>query len=397
MRILHVSSLYKPDIVGGAEIFVEELSRELIKLGHEVGVACLSRSPEAPEKLDGVTVYRLGRGPVLFPMDWGQASKIERAAYKITTQMGWSVLDRLEAALDDFRPDVVNTHSLSELSPRIWATIAQKCSPIAHTLHDYAGLCTNSAMFRNGRDCGSQHLKCRAWGTLHYHESAKVKAVVGVGKEILARHRQSGHFMHVRDDLAQVIWNAVVQPGPPAPRAVHERGVVTFGYLGRVEAAKGADLLLNACRQLPSEGWRLIMAGKAVEGEASYKALAEGLPVDLVGFVERDRFFSEVDCLIAPPLWPEAFGRTIAEGFIRGVPVLGADIAGVREQIEASGAGWLFKTGDATDLARRMREIIVNPQHLHVPTEAISRFAERVSPEGIARQYSRLYEALLER
>ena len=43
MRILHLSSLYAPEQVGGAELMVETLARTQAGLGHAVAVACASR------------------------------------------------------------------------------------------------------------------------------------------------------------------------------------------------------------------------------------------------------------------------------------------------------------------------------------------------------------------
>jgi hypothetical protein len=43
MRILHLSSLYPPHIVGGAEKSVALLSEQLASMGHQVGVACIAR------------------------------------------------------------------------------------------------------------------------------------------------------------------------------------------------------------------------------------------------------------------------------------------------------------------------------------------------------------------
>lgn len=395
LRILHVSSLYSPDIVGGAEVLVEQLAQEMVGNGHEVAVACLSRQRSQAKGQDGVTVYRMGCGPVFFPMDWARASKPHRLAYKVATQAGTSILSAFDDVLSSFRPDVVNTHSLAELSPRLWAAAAARGVPIVHTLHDFAGLCTNSAMFRDGNACVRQHAKCTAWGWLHRWESARVGAVVGVGRDILERHREAGHFARVPEHLARVIWNPISPPQVAAERR-EGRTPVVFGYLGRVETSKGAELLLRAARLVPRGNWRLIVAGKAVDGDQLYRQLAEGLPVEFPGFVDRERFFAEIDCLVAPPLWPEAFGRTVAEAIVRGVPVIGSAIAGVKEQIEASGVGWLFKVGDVPDLAQRMAEIVADPHSLKVSKGRISSFADSVSPASIAAQYNSLYEALVE-
>ena len=47
MRILHLSSLYPPHIVGGCERSVEHLAEELVAMGHTVGAACIERQAEA--------------------------------------------------------------------------------------------------------------------------------------------------------------------------------------------------------------------------------------------------------------------------------------------------------------------------------------------------------------
>ena len=44
MRILHLSSLYPPHIVGGCERSVEHLAEELVAMGHTVGAACIAVS-----------------------------------------------------------------------------------------------------------------------------------------------------------------------------------------------------------------------------------------------------------------------------------------------------------------------------------------------------------------
>lgn len=392
MRILLVSSLYPPDQVGGAEVLVAQLAQDLAAGGHDVAVACLSRELSVRDEASGVRVYRLGHGPVFFPMDWGRSSGLQRAAYKVATQLGSGVLLPLQAAIKDFRPDVINTHSLAELSARIWAVAAALGVPVVHTLHDFSGLCTNGALFRDGHVCERLHVKCLAYGALHKLESRHVGGVIGVGRDILSRHLQAGHFPHTGPSSQFVIWNPVEVP-QRRPRA--NRDTPVFGFLGRIEPSKGADLLIQACRLLPAQGWRLKIAGRAIDGDGPYRAASADMPIEFTGFVDRDDFFNQIDCLIAPPLWPEAFGRTVAEAYLRGTPVIGADIAGVAEQIKAVAPQWLFKAGDPASLAEQMKIFLSDPAAAAPPPAALARFAERVSPPTITRQYLASYAVVL--
>lgn len=71
MRILQVTSLFSPDRVGGAEIFVEDLARGLADKGHTVAVAAISREDQAAQQRDGFTIHRLGHTTPFFIGDWG--------------------------------------------------------------------------------------------------------------------------------------------------------------------------------------------------------------------------------------------------------------------------------------------------------------------------------------
>src|SRR6478609_4004224 len=86
MRILHLSSLYPPEQVGGAELMVETLARTQAGLGHAVAVACASRQVEAPVRQDGVAVYRMGYGTPFHILDWPQRGRLDRLRYKLAAQ-----------------------------------------------------------------------------------------------------------------------------------------------------------------------------------------------------------------------------------------------------------------------------------------------------------------------
>lgn len=396
MRILHITSLYQPEQIGGAELMVEALVRMQVGLGAQVGVACLSRSPEPRDSSDGSTVYRVGHGTPFHILDWSEHGRLDRLRYKLAAQWDGRTLAAMEAAVRDFSPDVVNTHSMSELTPRIWPMLRRLGVPVVHTLHDFTSLCTNGAMVRHGRACAGQHAKCRAYAMLHRFCQRPVDAVVGVGADILARHLAAGFFRDVPADLRRVIWNPIEAGPPPGPRAAPS-DAITFGYMGRIEPSKGVDVLLEACRRLGPTGWRLRIAGRAVDGLDRYAALAAGLPVTFDGFVASARFLDGIDCLVVPPVWPEAFGRTVAEAYARLVPVIGTAIGGIAEQVGAGDPGWLVPPGDAAALAAAMARIVADPGRLASGLGNAVAVIAGTRPQAVAASYLDLYRTLVAR
>jgi glycosyltransferase involved in cell wall biosynthesis len=391
VRILHLSSLYPPEQVGGAELMVETLARTQAGLGHAVAVACAAREAAPPAVQDGVTVYRTGYGTPFHILDWPQHGRLDRLRYKLATQWNPAILVRMAAAVRDFAPDVVNTHSLSELPPGLWPMLAKRGVPVVHTLHDFTSLCTNGAMARNGTACAGQHLKCRLYAAPHRRCQRAVSAVAAVGTDLLNRHLAAGFFEAVPPSLRRVIWNPIPAGAPLARRTRTPGEPVRFGYLGRIEPSKGADILFAACRLLPSQGWSLTVAGRAVDGLDRYRPMTEGMPVAFPGFAERDAFLDGIDCLVVPPIWPEPFGRTVAEAYARGVPVMGTAIGGIGEQI---GPGpWLVPPGDAAALAGAMARIVAEPGHLAEGLARAAAIRAGTDPAAVANAYLDLYAA----
>ncbi|MBW7971563.1 glycosyltransferase family 4 protein [Bradyrhizobium sp. BR 10289] len=395
MRILHISSLYYPDQVGGAEVMAEVLAENQAAYGHAVAVACASRKEEAPAERNGVTVYRTGHGTPYFILDQDRRSRIERAHYRLKTKTNAYAVQKFSDVIRDFRPDVVNTHSLSELPPQIWSMVKRHQTRLVHTLHDYKSICSKGSMFVDGHACNAQHFRCKLLTYPHQCNQSAVDAVTGVGSEILQRHLDANLFQHVPQSLRRVIWNPVDAPNHQRTRAYEPGRDIVFGFLGRIEPSKGIDVLLDACRMLPRSGWQLLVTGRPSDESVPYETRAHGLPVTFTGFMERDAFFDGIDCLIVPSVWPEAFGRTVAEAYIRGVPVIGSATAGIAEQIGPLQPDWLFPPGDAAILAQRMLSVLENPERLLRKPPVTDLVAERVAPAKVTEAYLDLYKAVL--
>ena len=395
MRILHLSTLYPPHVVGGAERSVAMLAEAQARAGHSVAAACISPSGAEPVERNGVRVYRMPHENDFWMEDWPKHTQAERERAKFKQQFNGAIERRFEAVLEDFRPELLNTHSMVDVSTRTWLAAHRRGIPIVHTLRDYDLVCAASSMFRESGPCRGRHLKCRALTFTRGLDQRRVSAVSAVGGEVLRRHLAMGFFRHVPAQLRRVIWNTAELEGvDEAYRRPQMRDApFTFGYLGRISPEKGVETLLKACRALPPQGWRLVIGGAAPGAMDSVVALAEGMPVSFQGFVKPKAFFEEVDVLVAPSLWAEPLGRTVIEAYRVGVPVIGSNTGGIAELI--ADADWLTPPGDVDALARRMMSVLSAGRKALPGPERFARVVEATRGEVVAAGFFDLYHAVL--
>jgi glycosyltransferase involved in cell wall biosynthesis len=394
LRVLHLSSLYPPHIVGGAERSVSMLAEAQAAAGWDVAAACLTPGEAQEEVRNGVAVFRMPHGNDFWLEDWTRHSQRQREWAKFKQQANFGIERRFGEVIDRFRPDVINTHSMVDISTRVWHAAKKRGVPIVHTLRDFDLLCAASSMFRDTGPCTHRHLKCRVLTFSKQFDQRLVSAVSAVGSEVLARHLGYGFFDKVPEHLRRVIWNTAKVEGVDlgyvrAPRS----GPITFGYLGRISPEKGVDVLLKAVRLLPPTGWRLLIAGSAPGDLAPFHELAKGLPVEFIGFQKPKMLFDQIDVLVAPSLWAEPLGRTVLEAYQADVPVIGSRSGGIAEIIADD--NWLVEPGDVSGLAARMAALIGTGRP--GPPAGRTRVMARTTPEAVAQGFADLYEALLDR
>jgi glycosyltransferase involved in cell wall biosynthesis len=73
---------------------------------------------------------------------------------------------------------------------------------------------------------------------------------------------------------------------------------------------------------------------------------------------------SKAKFLIFPSEWYEGFSITLLEAFVNRLPVLSSNIGSMQEIIENNVNGILFKSGDVSDLIKKINKMIENPDML---------------------------------
>lgn len=397
MKILHLSMLYPPHIIGGAEKSVCLLAEAQAKAGYTVAAACTTPYAPVKETINGVTVYRMPHETDFWAEEWPNHNKLERAVRRFKMNFNFKLQDHFKKVIEDFKPDIVHTHSLTDVSTRVWLAAHEMNVPILHTLRDYDMLCANSAMFKDGHKCDTQHLKCKFFTSEKVKHHKHVSAVAAVGQETLDTHLNFGLFQHIPSDLRKVVWNPAIVEGVPSDYKKPDiEGPFVFGYLGRINIEKGVGTLIDAARRLAkTREFKILVAGKAPSEDDPIYQMAKGLPIEFLGFVQPKPFFEQIDVLIVPSIWAEPLPRTILESYATGTPALGSISGGIPDLIGHDNDCWLFKAGDDADLSNKMNAIIDRGRETLPSKAEFNHVLSQTRPEDVVKNYEGLYKKML--
>lgn len=394
MKILIISTLYPPHVIGGAEKAAAELAEALVRRGQEVVVVSLHPgSDEGVEDRNGVRVYRLPVDNFYWP--FGRKKKpnlLYRLAWHIREVWNPVAARRIGKILDAETPDVVNTHNVCGFSLAAWREVKRRRVRLVHTLHDYYLLCPRSTLFNKGRNCEKRCLSCKVLTINRRRLSQLPDAVVSVSQHTLDEHFRR----HYLEDLpAKVIYN-IQAPfkslRPQAPSGGKLSGDLVFGFIGRVEEEKGVETLLAATRQLDRSNWKLKIAGKGLEGYVD--KLARKFPdprIEWLGFADAAKFYSSVDVVVIPSLWAEPLPYVCVESLHAGKSLICASSGGIPEIARLSSLVEFFPAGNANALIEKMNLALSSPLEWRERKVQDASRLDAFREENVVEQYLREY------
>jgi glycosyltransferase involved in cell wall biosynthesis len=100
--------------------------------------------------------------------------------------------------------------------------------------------------------------------------------------------------------------------------------------------------------------------------------------------------YNMADVFVMPTRRHEMFGMAAVEAQCCAVPVVASDHGGLRETVP-DGAGLRFRPGDAVDLARKVGELLLNPDRRQQLAEKARDNAVRYDWARVARLCDDLY------
>ncbi len=389
MKIVFITTLYAPNELGGAERTVRVLAESLAERGHEAVV--ISLAPDGVARTGQVGSVRTHYVPlanVYWPFRKTRVGPIRRLLWHVIDAYNPVMGARVGAILDIEKPDLVQTDNLLGFSVAPWRAAQRRGIPVVQTLHDYYLACPNSSMFRGGRNCETQCRDCRALCAPRRALSGIPSAVVSVSRRTQARIESTGALRNVPHKF--ISHGANEGLAAPPPRSDREPGQpLNVGYLGRIEATKGIEVLLDAAALMAPGAVRVLVAGK---GDPAYTATLQQRYADrdivFLGYTRPADLFAQIDLLVVPSIWEEPLGRVIFEAYEHGVPAAVSRVGGMPEVVDEGVTGFVFEAGNAPELAALMaRESATGWAAARFFTACREKSGEFVLERSVTRQF----------
>ena len=314
MKIAYV--ITRADAVGGASVHVRDLSRAMLDRGHDI------------------RVFVGGEGPVTEQLNqrripFHSLRHLRRAMNPVRDLLG---VHELTAALREFAPDLVSTHT----AKAGWigrAACSRLGVPVIYTPHGWA---ISERISRGSAAVYTIAERIAAGWT---------DAIICVSE---AERRLALEKRIAPPDVLHVVHNGVPDVGPEL-RACPAGRPVRIISLARFESPKDHTTLLQALERLRSLEWTLDLVG-----DGPLETQVQQLTTRL-GLADRVRFCGyQVDpapALAQAQLFVlssrfEGFPRSILEAMRAGLPVVASDVRGGREAVADGEAGSVVPAGD---------------------------------------------------
>ncbi|AKG21131.1 glycosyltransferase family 4 protein [Calothrix sp. 336/3] len=142
-----------------------------------------------------------------------------------------------------------------------------------------------------------------------------------------------------------------------------------FLYVGRLEARKGIDLLLQSCAILKQRGYenyqlQIIGTGPQKDELRNFvenQGLADNIQwIGWVDYGQLGEYFNHADVFVFPSL-EDTWGMVVLEAMAFGKPVVCSQWAGASEMVVSQKNGYVFDPYNPSELADMMARLIENP------------------------------------
>ena len=396
---------------GGQGVYLSHLTRELVRMGHEVHVIA---GVPYPEVADGVRLHRLKTFSF-----WGFLDSYEEYVYRTHPLLFFHPVNLYEFAstrvslasllnifslrayqklseLERERPfDLV--HDNQTLGYGIWLMRQRGRRVVANVHHPLAIDRQNDLVQARGLGAKVSRLLWYPWLMQGWVAARVDRIITGSAASAASVIEAFG----LPSDHVRVIHDGVDTEAlrPLTDEPAEQGGLLFVGNSD--DRNKGICYLLEALRTLRDEqAFHLTVVQRPRSREAPRLAERLGLQgrvtfLEALSPDELVRQYNRAQLLVCPSLY-EGFGLPAAEAMACGTPVVATTAGALPEIVDDGVTGVLVPPGDAGALAQSIRALLAEPERCRSMGEAgVRRVRERFDWRRTAEETLALYEEVL--
>lgn len=312
------------------------------------------------------------------------------------------------------QPDVMHcTNIFPLISPAAYYAAGAEDVAVVQSLHNYRLLCPNAVFVRDGRMCQDCVGKKFAWPAVVHGCYRQSTAGSGVVASMVGLHRSFRTWSHAVDRYIALTEDGKrlfvkggipehkidVKPNCVAPDPGIGSGSGEYAvFVGRIVEEKGIETLLEAWSTLDAR-LPLKIVGDGPLTPLVKQAAAQDDRIEWLGWQDLDRVLSiigEAKFLVFPSIMYEPFGRSIAEAFATGTPVIASRRGAAGDLVTHEQTGLHFEADNAADLVARVQQAIANPEALgRMRIEARVEFERKYTSAANYEKLIAIYEAAI--
>jgi len=381
MKILIVHNAYQSHSIGGEDIIVK---REVAALKIRLGEARVFEYSVCNDDI------KLGK---LLQNIWG-----DKAHYQA-----------IKAMVEKHKIKLVHVHNFFPLlTPSVFAAAKDAGAKVVHTLHNFRWWCLNGTLYRQGHGTCEQCIgKSLAYpGVVHRcYRNSLLQSTASALAFAWYRIKEYQHDIDAYFALSHFQLNKLAlllpkqkllyKPNSISPPLEHYPSTDKKGYLfvGRLEAAKGIELLLETWLKLP-KSYELTVIGRGVD-EAQLRERYHQTNIIFLGQLPHEQtlsYIAKAKYLVHTSKAFETFGLTMVEAMAHQTPVIGLNLGTRKEMIEHGKNGFLCEEKDLMNTILRSLDYDDYQQM----AKAAEVFASQFYVEPVTSRQMKLYQQLLQ-
>jgi len=386
MRILY---LYLFPLWGnGSGAFLRELSQEMVKRGHSVGIV-------APDKrrLPGIKHYQVNPPQMGVFVGHPELPKAKKFSEMNGKELGDIYVSYFKTTLDavaDFKPDLIHVFHIPFLPE------------VARIIKVLFG--TKYIITTHGSDLNFLAKDKRYIPLLH--EANRNAAAITANSDFSKFWYMRLFGLDIKRKLSVIVGGVNLEHYKRDVKYINEinkkynltgKNVVLF--TGRLTKNKGVIYLVKAAEKMNNAV--VVIVGDGPEREAlENEVKKKGLPnVVFTGYINTTNplfhaFYERADIFVSPSVWDEPLGLTILEAMAARCPVVATRKGGVMTMINEGVNGFLVRARNSREIADIVNLLLADDKlREKIGNAAYKTVVDKFSWEKIAGRFEKIYES----